>query len=125
MLVISPQIWQRQFGGDSAIIGRTVRFGERPMTVVGVMPPHFSFPTAHYEYWRPFQGPDPAMDDESRDARIDLWSSTETRVIAEMRPDVATAQVQAFLDVITQRQAQEFNRGEVVYSFQARALREM
>jgi putative ABC transport system permease protein len=42
-----------------------------------------------------------------------------------MRPGVETAQVQAFLDVISMRQAQEFNRGQVVYSFQARDLREM
>src|SRR5256885_11367179 len=52
VLVISHRLWRRQFGGDPAIIGRTVRFRERPMTVVGVMPPHFSFPTARYDEYR-------------------------------------------------------------------------
>src|SRR5437870_3682240 len=68
-------------GATTAIVsvGRTVHFRERPMTVVGVMPPHFSFPTAHYdEYWRPAPDPDPAADD---------WLAN-TRVIAEMRPGV-------------------------------------
>ena len=38
VLVISYGLWKRQFGGDPAIIGRTVFFCERPMTIVGVMP---------------------------------------------------------------------------------------
>src|SRR5439155_16266428 len=98
VLVISHRLWQRLFGGDPAIIGRMVRFRERPMTVVGVMPPHFSFPTARYdEYWRPVQDPDPTGDD---------WLAN-TRVIAEMRPGVEAAQVQAFLDVVSERQAKE------------------
>ena len=59
VLVISHRLWQRQFGGDPAVIGRTVPFRERPMTVVGVMPPHFPFPEAEFDYWRPVEGPDP------------------------------------------------------------------
>src|SRR5438128_5255661 len=42
-----------------------------------------------------------------------------------MRPQIETAQVQAFLDVISKRQAQEFTSGIVAHSFQARDLREM
>ncbi|MBU6403070.1 MAG: ABC transporter permease, partial [Verrucomicrobia bacterium] len=38
VIVISHPFWQSQFGGDPAIIGRTVPFRERPMTVVGVLP---------------------------------------------------------------------------------------
>src|SRR5207245_2001873 len=58
VLVIGHQLWQRQFGGDPTIIGRAVRFLQRPMTVVGVMPPHFSFPRSRFvEYWRPVQFP--------------------------------------------------------------------
>ena len=114
VLVISHRLWQRLFGGDPAIIGRTVRFRERPMTVVGVMPPHFSFPMARYdEYWRPAQHPDPAGND---------WLAN-TRVIAEMRSEVETAQVQAFLDVLSQRQAKESPIAK--YEFQCRDLREM
>jgi len=114
VLVISHRLWQRLFGGDPAIIGRTVRFRERPMTVVGVMPPHFSFPMARYdEYWRPAQHPDPAGND---------WLAN-TRVIAEMRSEVETAQVQAFLDVLSQHQAKESPVAK--YEFQCRDLREM
>ena len=115
VLVISHRLWQRKFGGDPAIIGRAIRFRERTMTVVGVMPPHFAFPRARFEYWRPGHFPDPATDD----------ISNNTGVIAEMRTGVETAQVQAFLDVLTRRQAQEFDSGRISQGLRARALGEM
>jgi putative ABC transport system permease protein len=43
--VISHGFWQRQMGGDPAIIGRTFTFsGNERLTIVGVMPPDFTFP---------------------------------------------------------------------------------
>ena len=39
--VISYTCWQRRFGGDSAVIGRTVRIDQRPFTIVGVAPRGF------------------------------------------------------------------------------------
>ncbi|MBI4657805.1 MAG: ABC transporter permease [Verrucomicrobia bacterium] len=115
VLVISHRFWQRQFGGDPSIVGRAVAFRERPMTVVGVMPPHFAFPTTHEQYWRPAQIPEPAEND----------ILPNTRVVAELWPGIELTQAQAFLDVVTQRQAQEFSQGQVTFSFQARDLREM
>lgn len=40
--VISHSLWQRRFGGDPAIIGRSVRFGDGSLPVVGVAPPEFN-----------------------------------------------------------------------------------
>ena len=37
-------LWETRFGADRSIIGRTVALDRRPDTVVGVMPPAFSFP---------------------------------------------------------------------------------
>lgn len=37
--MISYRVWQSRFGGDSSILGRTVRVNGRPVTVIGVMPP--------------------------------------------------------------------------------------
>src|SRR5438094_1629259 len=114
VLMISHRLWQRQFGGDPTIIGRTVPFRERPMTVVGVMPPHFSFPTARHEYWRPVRLSEPAADD--------FYSIIE--VIAETSPGVETAQVQAFLDVVSKRQGKERPWG-ADFEIKCRDLREM
>ncbi len=39
--VISHACWQRRFGGDPAIVGRTVRIERAPFTIVGVTPAGF------------------------------------------------------------------------------------
>src|SRR5438309_4942476 len=39
--VLSYNCWQRRFGGDPAIVGKTVQFNSRPFTVIGVAPKGF------------------------------------------------------------------------------------
>jgi hypothetical protein len=38
VLVFAYGFWQRQFGGDPGIIGRTLVLSDAPYTIVGVMP---------------------------------------------------------------------------------------
>jgi len=40
-IVISYGLWQRRFGGDPGVIGRTLRVGEYAITIIGVMPQDF------------------------------------------------------------------------------------
>lgn len=58
VVLLSYGTWQRLFGGDLAILGRTLVFevvlGARraiPYQVVGVMPPEFRFPAAQTAFW--------------------------------------------------------------------------
>ena len=43
VIVLSHGFWQRRFGGDPNIIGRTITANNRSFTVLGVMKPDFSF----------------------------------------------------------------------------------
>jgi predicted permease len=52
-IVISHGMWQRRLGGDPGIVGRSIALGGRPLTIIGVMPPDFYFPSRQAEYWRP------------------------------------------------------------------------
>jgi putative ABC transport system permease protein len=42
--ILSYGLWQRRYGGDPKIIGRTIELDRDPYTVIGVMPNSFQFP---------------------------------------------------------------------------------
>ena len=50
VLVITHRLWTRRYGGRSDVIGRQLLLGERPFTIVGVMPPDADYP-ARVEAW--------------------------------------------------------------------------
>jgi predicted permease len=51
--VISYSMWQRRFGGDDDILGKTIVLDGIQYEVVGVMRPGFQFPNADAEFWTP------------------------------------------------------------------------
>ena len=49
-VIIGEKVWQEQFGRSPSVIGQSLRINGTVMTVVGVMPPKFRFPSNH-ELW--------------------------------------------------------------------------
>ena len=41
--IISDALWHRRFGGDPAVVGRSVTLNNAPITIVGVLPEDFDF----------------------------------------------------------------------------------
>jgi putative ABC transport system permease protein len=60
-------LWQARYGGDSAILGRTVTIDGLPVTIVGVMPDGFRFPGTA-DVWMPLSNM-PGLAALPRDAR--------------------------------------------------------
>ncbi len=67
--VLSYDLWRGTFAGDPSAVGRTITIDDRPVTVLGVMPPRFQLPTdfgrgaaAPTELWTPIYN-DPAMNE--------------------------------------------------------------
>jgi len=54
VIVVGYDEWQRRFGGDPQLIGRTLQVGDTATTVVGVMPRGFGFPV-NERYWIPLR----------------------------------------------------------------------
>jgi len=51
--VLSYGLWQRRFGGDPAVVGRSIRLRDELHTVIGVMPRGFQFPHPRVQAWVP------------------------------------------------------------------------
>lgn len=67
VVVLSYALWQRQFGGDRAAIGRTMPINGVPRTIVGVMPGRFAYPETRTDLWLPLPrfNPDSMNDRDS------------------------------------------------------------
>ncbi len=54
VVVLGYDAWQNRFGGDTDVLGRTVRLNSEPTTVIGVMPEGFRFPISE-DLWLPMK----------------------------------------------------------------------
>lgn len=55
VFVLSFGAWQRLFGGEAGVVGRTVTLSGEPWTVAGVMPRGFSYPRPGIDAWVPLE----------------------------------------------------------------------
>ncbi|HWA26436.1 MAG TPA: ABC transporter permease [Lacunisphaera sp.] len=52
VVVLSHALWQTQFGGDPALVGKTIQLEGEPYTVIGILPAG-SFDRGYSRLWRP------------------------------------------------------------------------
>jgi predicted permease len=101
--VISYGLWQRRFGGDANIIGRSLILNNTPTEVIGVMPAGFKFPRLVVDLWIPLPF------DASR------TSPYIFQVVGRLKPGWEAAQAQAdTTDVLQNYGRQAPNLSEAV-----------
>ena len=49
--LLNYAFWERRFGKSTSIIGKSFRLDDKPVTILGVMPPGFTFPTPRVDIW--------------------------------------------------------------------------
>jgi putative ABC transport system permease protein len=101
VVILNQTLWQRQFSGDSTVLGRTLRVDGRPRTIIGVMPASFDPALAQEQLWLPaaYLPERRAMHDEHY-----------LNVFGLLRPDLSLAQAQGELDRIAKVQQERFPR---------------
>jgi putative ABC transport system permease protein len=102
VIVLSYGLWQRRFGGDPSIVGKSISLNGRPYNVVGVMGADFhplpsTLVSPAGQFYRPVAE---AYDDSARDER-------HLRAIARLKPGVTIQQAQSELTVIAERIEQQ------------------
>lgn len=100
-VILGHGIWQRRFGGDAGVLGKTVILNRQSYTVVGVLPASFQFPEP-FEMWLPL-GLDP-----NRERSGTVMSLLHA--VARLKPGVSPAQAESELQTIAQR-LQQWGRG--------------
>ena len=107
VVLLSYEGWQSLFAGDAKVVGRTLRVGGEPSTVIGVLPPGLDFPQYPLAPKIAFQDSDttrqklifaPLVPSEF-DLENDI-GSYNYRVIARLKPGVTVAQASAELDTL-------------------------
>ncbi|HZS08168.1 MAG TPA: ABC transporter permease [Blastocatellia bacterium] len=87
VVVLSDRFWQRRFGGDPNVIGRTLQLDGEGVTVIGVMPPSFEHPLlwGTVDVWRPL-----AFAPDQRQNR----GNNYLRSFARLKPGVSIGQAE-------------------------------
>ncbi|MGH7488552.1 MAG: ABC transporter permease, partial [bacterium] len=96
-VVLSYRAWKRRFGGDPAIVGKTLVLNQESDEVIGVMRPDFDWPNGT-EMWAPIGLPSGRFFDRNYRFNESLFA------VARLRPGVKVEQANAFLNL---RAAQE------------------
>ena len=90
-VILSHDLWQERFGGDPAIVGRTIRLESEPWEVVGVMPEGFAFPTERARLYVPHPIAPESL------AQINFSYEAVARLVPGATLDDATAEVNRLL----------------------------
>jgi predicted permease len=93
VVILSYGLWQRRFGADQGIIGRSLELDRQPYTVIGVMPKAFTFPL------RGPQGSEPAelwVPMAFATTELEGWGTNYMNgVLARLRPGLTFEQASA------------------------------
>jgi predicted permease len=101
VLVISYDLWQRRFGGDPKVLGRTVDVNRHLFEIIGITPPEFQdiVPGLRTDFWAPLSMHQEVIAGGSYQSHSNHW----IQPLARLRPGVGIAAAQAAMTALSQR----------------------
>jgi putative ABC transport system permease protein len=114
-VILGYGLWQRQFAGNSQMVGQTVNLSGTTYTVIGIMPPWFRFPASEFQLWAPLNMLDRQSPEQAKNRAFRIFSA-----VARLKPGVTVNQAQSEIRSFSERLAREFpstNEG-VTYELQ-------
>ena len=101
--ILGYGLWQRRFGGDTNVLGKTITIDHQPNLVIGVLPSSFQVPSQYRKKW-----------DVLRPLGLDEKGHGFLLGIGRLKPDVSLEQARASLDIIYQPFCDPREKGRVV-----------
>lgn len=101
VVVLSDAYWRSQFAGNAEIVGKTIELDSEAYTVIGIMPPGFSFPANYFgttDIWVPW---------DMRPVVLGPRGEHDFFAIGRLKPDLTEAAAQVDLAAIAQRLQKE------------------
>jgi predicted permease len=95
VVVLAHAAWQRLFGGDPQIVGKTIELNQIPYQIVGVMGPDFRWPQQE-DLWTP-------LGLESKNYTEDYRFNERFFAAARLKPGVTIDQANALIGVLSDR----------------------
>jgi predicted permease len=99
VLMLGYGVWQSRYGGDAAVVGRTVRVNDVRATIIGVMPQEFNYPFID-QMWQAISS-SPNFAQATRSTR-------NLSVVGRLRQGVDLTRARAELDAVVARLAVTF-----------------
>lgn len=99
VVVLGHGLWQRRFGADPHVLGRTIVLSGTAFTVVGVMPPRFQFPRG-FHLWTGMDFARSQVPEQSKNRALRIFQA-----VGRLRPHVTESQAQAQFSALADRLA--------------------
>jgi predicted permease len=98
-VVISHGLWQSQFAGDPAVLGRTINLNGAPYEIIGVMPPTFYFPSRDKQLWTALT---------FREEDFATRANSYIEAVGRLKPGVTFDQARTELQLLAARLARDY-----------------
>lgn len=106
LAILNYALWQRRFGGDPGVIGRTLTLDRQPYTVIGIMPRNFVFPLEGMEQGHTADVFAPMG--FTPEELADVGDNFNYSVLARLKPGVTLGRANADISAIAYRILQTY-----------------
>ncbi|MBI3693774.1 MAG: ABC transporter permease, partial [Acidobacteria bacterium] len=93
VVLLSYGLWQRAFGGDATLVGKTLALNSQSHTVIGILPPDFEFLTREFEVWTPL----------ALNLDASIRGTHYLRVVGRLKGGIPLKQAQAAMETVARR----------------------
>jgi putative ABC transport system permease protein len=100
-VILSYRLWQRRYGGDKSLVGKSITIDDKPYTLVGVLPRTFTFLQTNRDF-------DVLIPMAFQPADMDRENNHSLYVLGRLKPGVSVAQAQAEMETIFDQQKKDY-----------------